>query len=327
MKLPFRGISPLIAAMALALAGGVAQAQSGYPSKPVTVVVPFAAGGAADTLARVLAQVVGPKLGQPMVVESKAGAGGTIGAGAVARAQPDGHTLLLVTAGHAGSAALYSKLPFHPVSDFTPVIGLASSPVMIAVNVQSQYKTLQDLVADAKARPGALNCAGGGGGATVTNLAFEQLKADLGLSIVAVPYKGSGPAITALLGGEIDCDSDAFSSLLPQVAGGKLRALAVTTARRSPALPQVPTVAEAVRPGFDAGVWYGILAPKGTPPDVVARLHQEFKAALADPAVQERMKGMGAEPTGDSPEGFGKFLASETDRWGGVIRKLGLKAE
>ncbi len=316
------------ASTAFLLASGTARAQSGtFPSKPITVVVPFAAGGAADVLARVLTQAVAPKLGQPMVVESKAGAGGTIGAGFVARAQPDGHTLLLVTAGHAGTGALYGKLPFHPVNDFAPVIGVASAPVMIAVNASSKYKTMQELVADAEARPGALNCAGGGGGATVTNLAFEQLKAELGISIVAVPYKGSGPAITALLGGEIDCDSDAFASLLPQVTAGKLRALAVTSAKRSTALPQVPTVAETVKPGFEASAWFGILAPKGTPTEVVDRLHREFKTALADAAVQERIKGMGAEPTGTAPAEFGKFLATEAERWGSVIQKLGLKPE
>jgi tripartite-type tricarboxylate transporter receptor subunit TctC len=316
-----------LSAIALA-AATTAHAQSGaYPSKPITVVVPFAAGGAADQLARVLAQSIGTKLGQPLVVDPKSGAGGTIGAGVVARAQPDGHTVLLVTAGHAGTGELYKSLPYHPVNDFAPVIGLAVTPVVIATNAKSKYQTIQDLVADAKARPGALNCAGGGGGATVTNLAFELLKAELKLDITSVPYRGSAPATTALLSGEIDCNSDAVASFLPQIKAGNFRALAVTSAKRSTFLPDVPTVGETVLPKFDAVAWYGILAPKGTPQPVVDKLNRAFGEALADPAVKERLAGLGAEPTGTSAADFGKFMASETDRWSAVIRKLGLKAE
>ena len=320
------GLKRLAVAALSTLAIGTALAQS-YPSKPITLVVPFAAGGAADALARVLGQSISPKLGQPVVVDAKAGAGGTIGAAVVARAPADGHTLLLVTAGHAGTGALYDKLPFHPVKDFAPVIGLATSPVVIAVNANSKFHTLQDLVNEARANPGKLNCAGGGGGATVTNLAFELLKSDLKLDITAVPYRGSGPAITALLGGEIDCDSDAVASLVPHIAAGKLRALAVTSGTRSAILPTVPTVAESVLPGFEGAAWYGILAPKGTPQPVVDRLQKEFKAALADPQVQERLKALGAVPQGSSPAEFGAYVASEAERWGGVIRKLGLKAD
>lgn len=320
------GLKRLAVAALSTLAIGTALAQS-YPSKPITLVVPFAAGGAADALARVLGQSISPKLGQPVVVDAKAGAGGTIGAAVVARAPADGHTLLLVTAGHAGTGALYDKLPFHPVKDFAPVIGLATSPVVIAVNAGSKFHTLQDLVNEARANPGKLNCAGGGGGATVTNLAFELLKSELKLDITAVPYRGSGPAITALLGGEIDCDSDAVASLVPHIAAGKLRALAVTSGTRSAILPTVPTVAESVLPGFEGAAWYGILAPKGTPQPVVDRLQKEFKAALADPQVQERLKALGAVPQGSSPAEFGAYVASEAERWGGVIRKLGLKAD
>lgn len=310
----------------LALGSALAQ-QAPYPNKPITLVVPFAAGGAADALARVLGQSISPKLGQPVVVDARAGAGGTIGAGVVARAPADGYTLLLVTAGHAGTGALYDKLPFHPVKDFAPVIGLATSPVVIAVNANSKFNTLQDLVNEARAHPGKLNCAGGGGGATVTNLAFELLKSELKLDITAVPYRGSGPAITALLGGEIDCDSDAIASLVPHVAAGKLRALAVTSSTRSASLPGVPTVAETVLPGFEGAAWYGVLAPKGTPQPVVDRLHKEFKAALADPQVQERLKALGAVPQGSGSAEFGTYVAAEAERWGGVIRKLGLKAD
>jgi tripartite-type tricarboxylate transporter receptor subunit TctC len=317
-----------IAALALTTAWSIvattAHAQP-YPTKPVSMVVPFAAGGAADVMARLLGQSI--RLGQPVIVESKPGAGGTLGAAAVAKAAPDGHTLLFVTAGHAGTGALYPKLSFDPVTDFTAVIGLAAAPVVIAVKAESPYKTIQDLIAAARANPGKLNCAGGGGGATVTNLAFELMKSELKLDIAAVPYKGSGPAITALLGGEIDCDSDAIASLLPHVKAGKLRALAVTSRQRSSVLPDVPTLAETVLPGMDASAWYGILAPKGTPAAVTDRLQKEFAAAMKNEQVLERFRSLGADPLNMDGKAFGTYLGTEARRWGGLIQKLGLKAD
>lgn len=303
---------------------GPALAQA-YPTKPVMLVVPFAAGGPADIMARLLGQQL--QLGQPVVVDAKPGAGGTIGAAAVAKAPADGHTALFVTAGHAGTGALYPKLTYDPVADFAPVIGLAAAPVVIAVKADSPYKSMQDLVNVARANPGKLNCAGGGGGATVTNLAFELLKSELKLQITAVPYKGSAPAITALLSGEIDCDSDAIAALLPHIKAGKLRALAVTTKRRSSVLPDVPTVSETVLPGMDAAAWYGVLAPKATPQPVVERLHKEFATAMHNPQVIDRFRDLGADPLGMDSKEFGGYLASETRRWGGLIHKLGLKAD
>jgi len=296
-----------------------------FPTKPVTLVVPFAPGGSADALARVLGQAL--RLEQPILVDSKPGAGGTIGAAAVAKSSPDGQTLLFVTAGHAGTGALYSKLSYDPVTDFAPVIGLAAAPVVIAVKADSPYRSIQDLVAAARAKPGQLNCAGGGGGATVTNLAFEMLKAELKLDILAVPYKGSAPAITALLGGEIHCDSDALAAVLPHIKAGKLRALAVTSRQRSGMLPDVPTLSESVLPGMDAAAWYGILAPKGTPSVITARLQREFSEALRTPTVAERFRNLGAEPLDLDAAAFGAFLNAEARRWGDLIRKLGLKAE
>ena len=312
-----------IFAAGLWLACGV-HAQS-YPTKPVTLVVPFAAGGPADVFARLLAQHI--NLGQPILIDNKAGAGGTIGAGAVAKAGADGHALLFVTAGHAGAGALYPKLGFDPVKDFAPVIGPFASPAAIAVNASSRFKTLQQFVAEAKANPGKLNCAGGGGGATVTNLALELFKADLKLQITAVPYKGSAPAATALLAGEIDCNSDNLSGLMPHVKAGKLRVLAVTSAKRAAVLPDVPTIAEAILPGFEAATWFGVLAPAGTPTAVIERLNREFNAALRQAPVVERMKDLSLEAQGGSPSEFGAFLASETRRWGGLINTLGLKAD
>ena len=300
------------------------QAQT-YPNKPIRLVVPFAAGGSSDVLARLLAKEVEVSLGQPIVIESRVGAGGSVAAGFVDKSAPDGYTILLVAAGHAGMGALYDNLSFDPVKDFAPVMGLTTAPILLAVNADSSFKTIQELVAAAKSKPGKLNCAGGGGGATVTNLAFELLKAELGISITAVPYQGSAPAMTALLGNHIDCDSDAASSLVAMVQSGKLRALAVMSNRRIDLLPATPTVAETVRPGFSASIWAGLLAPKGTPAPVVERLHAEFKRALALPAVQDKLKAMASDPMDLGPVAFGEFLAKETTRWGGVIGQLGLK--
>ncbi len=311
-------------AVVATLTTGVAQAQE-FPAKPIHLTVPFAPGGSSDVLARVLAKEVEGKMGQPIIVENRAGAGGSVAAAYVAKSAPDGYNVLFVAAGHAGMGALYDKLSFDPVADFAPVIGLTTAPILVVVNAESSYKTMQDLVAAARSQPGKLNCAGGGGGATVTNLAFELLKSELGLKITAIPYKGSVPAMTALMGNEIDCDSDAASSVMAMVQSGKLRALAVSTDRRIALLPATPTIAETVLPGFSASIWTGILAPKGTPTKVVDRLYREFKAAMALPDVQEKLKAMASTPMDADSAAFGAFLASETRRWGGVIQQLGLK--
>ena len=326
MKFPLAPCAQALSACVLVMAAGAAAAQS-FPPRPVTLVVPFAPGGGADVVARILTQETARRLGQPMIVDNRAGAGGSIAAAAVTKADADGHTLLFVTAGHAGMKALYSKLAFDPVGDFTPIIGLTTLPIVIAVNAQSKYRTLQDLVDDARQHPGRLNCAGGGGGATVTNLAFELMKSKLKLDIAAVPYKGSAPAITALLGGEIDCDSDAAAVVLPFLQSGKLRALAVMGAQRSPLLPEVPTVAETVLPEFSASVWYGVLAPRGTPQPVVDKLHRALSASLAVPEVTQRLGALTAERMDSGPAAFGRFIEAETRRWSDVIRQLGLQTE
>ncbi|KQP06149.1 tripartite tricarboxylate transporter substrate binding protein [Pseudorhodoferax sp. Leaf265] len=271
----------LAAGIGIALAGLASACAQNFPTRPVTVVVPFSPGGAADVVARVLAQNV--HLKQPVVIDNKPGAGGTIAAAAVAKAAPDGHTVLFITAGHAGQRALYPKLSYDPVADFTPLMGVSQSPIVIAVKADAPYRTIGDFVEAARKRPGKLNCAGGGGGATVTNLAFEQMKADLRLDIAAVPYKGSAPALTALLGGEIDCDSDNVSAMLPMVSAGKVRILAVMNKSRASLLPDVPTVAETVLPSMEASAWFGILLPKGTQPAVVEELRKQFATALGTP--------------------------------------------
>ncbi len=314
-------------AVAALLVGAASPASAAYPDKPITIVVPFAAGGAADIIARVLGQEVSQKVGQPVIIENRGGAGGSIGAGAVAKAPNDGLTLLFVAAGHAGMGALYPKLPFDPIKDFDPIIGIGTAPIGIGVNAESPHKTMQEFVAAAKAAPGKMSCAGGGGGATVTNLAFELLKSELKMQVEPVAYKGSAPALTALLSKEIDCDSDALAAMMPMVNGGKIRILAVTTEKRTPLLKDVPTIGETVLPGFAASVWYGMLAPKDTPKPILDRLNKEFKAAIDLPATQERFKQLGVDSTGSDPVVFGKFVADESKRWGAVIEKLGLKPD
>jgi tripartite-type tricarboxylate transporter receptor subunit TctC len=309
----------------LSISGACAFAQ-GFPVKPIRMIVPYAPGGASDVVARMLSVQASKTLGQQIVIENKAGAGGTIGAAEVAKAPADGYTLLLVAAGHAGSGALYPSLDYDPVKSFSPVIGAARLPIVVAVSAASKYKSLADLVADAKARPGKLNYAGGGGGATVTNLAAQQFLSDTKLDIVSVPYKGSAPALTALLAGEVEVAFDVAGIFMPHIQAGKLRALAVTTRKRFSLLPEVPTIAEHFVPGFDAYAWIGVLAPAGTPPAVVAKLNHEFNAALRQPDVVATLRDkFGAEPMGGPPAQFGSFLASEADRWGALIRKLGLK--
>lgn len=316
-------IGGFAAAGAMGFSGAFAQA---YPNKPITLMNPFAPGGGADVVARLLAEELRPLLGQTVLVENRPGAGGSVAAGAVARADADGYQLLFVTAGHAGMGALYPSLPFDPLNDFTPVIGVTRSPIVVAVSENSNYKTIQDLVEAAKAKPGDLNFAGGGGGATLTNLTAEVIKSELKLDVESISYPGSGPAIVALLAGEIDYDVDAAPGLLSYIQNKQIRPLAVTTATRSDILPDVPTLNETILPNFSANIWYGILAPKNTPADIIKKLNTDFNTVLAKQSVKERLQKAGSDVFGGTPEEFGSLLKSETARWGEVIMKLGLKA-
>lgn len=317
-------IGLVVAAAVLGAVG--AQAQS-YPAKPIRLLIPFAPGGASDIIARVVAQKASVDLGQPVVVESRPGAGGTLAAGLAANSAPDGYTLLFVAAGHAGSGALYPNLSFDPIKDLPPVIGLAKSSIVVVVHTNSKYSTIADLVADAKGRPGKLNFGGGGGGATVTNLAAEVFKKEVAIDVTAIPYRGSGPAMTALMAKETDYSFDAVAAVIGHIRGGKLRALAVTSRERSGVLPDVPAISESLLPGFDAYAWFGILSPRGVPPEIVAKLNGVFNQAIKSPEVLERFRDVGADPLGGPPEAFGRFVESEAARWGKVIRDLGLKAE
>ncbi|WP_399686480.1 tripartite tricarboxylate transporter substrate binding protein [Xenophilus sp.] len=309
-----------------ALAASFAQAQD-YPNKPVTLVVGFAPGGSADIMARLLAQKLGDSLGQPVVVDNKPGAGATIATAAVAASRPDGYTLLLVTSGHAGSGALYSRLGYDPLKSFEPVAKVGASPIVIVAPAAGPFRTLKDVIDAARRSPGKLNYAAGGGGATTTSLAAEFLKSDAKIDMVMVPYKGSGPALTALLSGEVDLGFDIPSSALPHIKSGKLRPVAVTTRTRSSVLPEVPTVAEQGIPGFEVTGWFGVLAPAGTPSAIVARLNKDINALLNEPDTKSRLQDLGVEVGTGSPADFGRLIAGDTRRYGDAIRKLGIKVD
>ncbi|MBP7567223.1 MAG: tripartite tricarboxylate transporter substrate binding protein [Burkholderiaceae bacterium] len=325
-KLHRRALARTLLAAALSSTALLAQAQA-WPTKPVTLTVGFAAGGSADILARAISQKLSGVLGQPVVVDNKPGAGGTIAAAGVASAAPDGHTLLLVTSGHAGSGALYSTLRYDPIKSFAPVIKLAATPVVVVAPVAQPWRSLSELLDAARKAPGTLNYAAGGGGATTTALAAEFLKKDTGTDMVQVPYRGSGPALTALLSGEVQVGFEIPSSALPHIQSGKLRALAVTGRTRSAALPDVPTVVEQGIRDFEVIGWFGVLAPAGTPAAVVERLNRELNAALQQPELRERLSGLGLESGGGTPADFQKLITSDTQRYGEAIRRMGIKVE
>ena len=314
-------LAVLLAAVAT---GAFAQA---YPTKPIRIVVPFPAGGATDTLARAAAQKLTEAWGQPVVVDNRPGAGGNIGSELVAKAAPDGYTLEMGTVGtHAINASLYAKMPYDHVKDFAPVILVASVPNVLVVNPAVPANSVQELIAYAKANPGKLNFASSGSGTSI-HLSGELFKVMAGVQMTHIPYKGSAPALQDLIGGQVQLMFDNLPPSLPQIKGGKLRALAVTSTVRAPALPDVPTVAEAGLPGFEASSWFGILAPAGTPPDIIAKLNAEIAKWLASPEAKERMLALGANAAGGSPEDFAKHIAAETVKWQKVVKASGAKVD
>jgi tripartite-type tricarboxylate transporter receptor subunit TctC len=325
----FGTTSMLFRAAMIAVATGVlasgAAAQQRYPEKPVRLVVPYAPGGGTDILARVLSPKVSESLGQTLVVENRPGAGGNIGAEAVAKAAPDGYTLVMGANTIAINAGL-GKLPFDPVKDFAPVTMLASAPMVVVVHPSVNARTLKELIALAKANPGTLNFSTPGNG-TPQHLAEELLNRMAGVNIQHVLYKGGGPALTDIVAGQTQVAVLTMGSVKPYVDQGKLRALAVATARRSKAMPDVPTVAEAGVPGYEADLWYGIFAPAGTPPEVIARLNADFGKALAAPEVQERLAVQGFEIAPSTPEQLGAIHRGDIDKYGRLIREAGIKAE
>jgi len=313
-------------AAALALCAGAAPAQP-YPSKPIRLIVPFTPGGSTDILARAIGQKLAEALGQQVVIENRPGAGGAIGAEAAARAAPDGYTLLM---GHIGTLAvnpsLYPKLGYDPLKSFVPVAWVARVTNVLVVNPAVPAQSVQELIRLARDQPGRLRYGSGGNG-SAAHLATEYFKLRTQTDIVHVPYKGTGPAVTDLLGGQIEVMMTGAPAVMSHVKAGKMRALAISSAQRIESLPDLPTIAEAGVPGFEAIQWYGVVAPAGTPEPVIARLNAEINRALATPELKARLVAEGAEAAPTTPQAFGAFIAAEIERWRPVIQKAGLKAE
>jgi tripartite-type tricarboxylate transporter receptor subunit TctC len=310
--------SLLLAAAIAALAPSGASAQS-YPNQPVRIVVPFAAGGAVDTVARVVGQKMSESLGQPVVIENKPGAGGNLAADTVARAAPDGYTVLLTTNGHAISPALYRTLPFDAVKDFIPVTQLIESPLLLVASNKLGVNSVQELVALSKQKPGTLNYGSTGIGNPL-HLSMELLKKETGADITNVPYKGDAPLNTALISGEVDLAIVPVATGRANVDNKLVKGLAVTSASRSKALPDMPTVAEQGVKGFDMGSWQGFFVPAKTPNEIVQRLYQEARKALAAPDVQARLAAFVAEPVGSSPEEFAKKFNEDVAKYSRIVK-------
>jgi tripartite-type tricarboxylate transporter receptor subunit TctC len=313
------------AAVAMFTAGGLASAQLPFPSRPVHIFVPYAAGGGVDILARTLGDVVSRQWGQSVVVENRPGAGGLVASQALVTSPPDGYTLIVVASGHATNPFLYAKIPYDTFKDFTPISLLASSPNILLVRADSPFKTLGDMIAQARAKPGSLSFAHAGNG-TSTHLAGELLKNLAKIDLSAISYKGGAPAINDLLGGQIAMSFNNGPESVGQLEAGTLRALAVTTASRAPFLPNVPSMSETV-PGYDTEVWWGLLGPAGMPPDLIAKLSHDFVAALNTDSVKQRLSKLGAAPIGSSPQQFDEKIRADYKKWGPIIQAAGMKAE
>ena len=319
-------LARLLKCLGVMLFVSAAAAQS-YPSKPIRFVVPYPPGGPLDTVARLLGQKVAESVKQPVIVDNKPGAGGNIGAGAVAKSPADGYTILMgAVATHAINPTLYASIPYDPVKDFQPVTQLASTPNVLIVNNSVPAANVRDFIAYAKAHPGKLNFGSGSTG-SAGHLAGELFKAMAGVDMTHVPYKGAAPAMQDLIGGQVQVMFDNFASANAQVKAGKVKALAVTTAKRSTLAPELPTIGESGLPGFDINTWFGIFVPAGTPRDVVDRLHAEFTRALALPDIRERLVNLGAEPVGNRPEEFAAYIRSEGEKYARVIKASGAKAD
>jgi len=318
-------IARLAAGLCLWAAGLAAMAQS-FPAKPVTLVVPFPPGAATDAIARTVAQELAAKWGQPVVVENRAGATGSIGSNFVARSAPDGHTMLVATSSsHTMGPNLFKKLPWDPVADFAPVSLLAWAPNVLEVNPDKvSAKTVPELIELLKANPGKYTFASSGTGSSI-HLAGEMFKSLAGVDMVHVPYRGAAPAVADLLGGQVDIMFDTVALSLPHIKAGKLRPLAVTTTRRSSALPDIPTMQEAGLPGYEMAAWIGLLAPAGVPADVLAKISADVRAALNAPAVKERILGAGADVAATTPEAFGALIKEELPKYAALMRQAGIQ--
>ncbi|MBO9354645.1 tripartite tricarboxylate transporter substrate binding protein [Bordetella petrii] len=310
----------LSALLSTACIAGAAAAAS-YPARPIRLIAPIAVGGLTDTLARLVAAGLADKLGQPVVVENKPGAGGIIGMEAAAKSAPDGYTLILVYQGVAAvNASLYPDLPYDTLRDFTPVAGLGSFPLVLVTNAKTGIRSVGDLIQRAKDKPNALSYASAGN-ATTSHLTMELFKNEADIQAMHVPYKGEGPANTDVAGGQVDIAFSSLASVAPLIKSNRLVALGIGTPRRSPVLPAVPTIAEAGVPGFEAVGWYGLLAPAGTPAGIVKQLSQAVADVLNQPAVREKLDGLGVTANATSSAAFGDQIRSETDKWKKVIQQ------
>ena len=310
----------------LCIVSGLTARAADYPTKPIRLIVPLTAGGPTDILARIIAAPLGAALGHQVIVDNRPGAGGNIGADLAAKSPPDGYTLFMGTSGPlAINSTLYPKLPYDPMRDFAPVILTASAPFVIIVHPSVKATTVKELIALAKAKPGSLNYGSVPGSAS--HLSTELFKMTAGVDIVHIPYKGAAPATTDMIAGQIQLSFASTPGSIPVVKSGKVRALAVTSAKRIGKLPEVPTVAEAALPGYEASVWYGVVAPARTPREIVQLLNTEIARIVAEPGQREKMLAADFEPTTSTPAAFAAFIRSETVKWGKVVKASGAKGE
>ena len=319
-----------IGAMALAanaLVAGPALAQDSFPTRAITVIVPFPAGGTTDIVARLAGQALSQELGQPVVIDNRPGAGGNIGSQTVARAAADGYTLVMGTVGtHAINPALYKKMPYDHLKDFAPISRVANVPNLLVANPSQPYRTVKELIAYAKANPDKLTFASSGNGTSI-HLAGELFKSLTGVQMQHVPYKGSAPALADLMAGQTNIMFDNLPSSIAFVRAGKLRPIAITTLKRSPELPDVPTIAESGVPGFDASSWFGLLAPAGTPPAVIKRIDDALLKVMETTDLKKKIMEQGGEPVGETPDKFAAFIRTETVKWAKVVKDSGASVD
>ena len=325
-----RHLTFLVCSLSFLASGNFAQAQSGYPNRPVRIIVPFTPGGSTDILARAVGQELSKTWGQSVVIDNVPGAGGSIGAEKAAKAPPDGYTLLM---GHIGTLgvnpSLYPKLAYDPVKSFAPVAWVARVPNILVVNSNLPVKNFKEFVAYAKSKPGALNYGTGGNG-SAAHLATEYLKLQTGISLVHIPYRGTAPSVSDLLAGQVQLAFTGAPALLPHIQSGKLRALAVSSNTRLQSLPDIPTIAQSGVAGtqdFEADQWYGIVVPQGTPPSIVKQLNEQINRALQQPELKTRLAGEGAETMPSTPERFGQLISMEIKRWAPVIKRAGIQPD
>lgn len=326
MAMHRRTLAVMAAALVLPCAA-LAQTETKWPTKPVKWVVPFPPGGAMDVIARTLGDRVAQDLGQPFVIENRPGAGGNIGAEYVAKQPADGHTIMITSIGMATNKALYAKLGYDPVKDFAPVSLLAVVPNVLVVNAaRNPDRSVKDVLAHARREPGKLTYASAGNGTSI-HLAGEVFASMAGLQLLHIPYKGSGPAVTDMLGGQVDMMFDSITSARPHILSGKLQALGVTSARRSSALPDVPTIAETGVTGYEVSPWFAVFAPAGTPEDVVDRINKALIAAMRQPEILKKLESVGAEPIGSTPQALAEHLHKELLRWGALIKERDIRLD